>query len=143
LSPALRASHRIEDGPAPGQPLRVLVVDDEPDTVQTLMEILRAEGYDVRGHSSAMEALRTIEEFDPDVVISDIAMPLMTGWDIAKRVRATLGMKMRPLLIAITGRYTKGADKVLSTMSGFDYHLTKPCDPADLIALVENAKYLR
>ena len=143
MSPRLLSSHKVDDGPAPAQTLRVLVVDDEPDTVQTLMEILRAEGYDVRGHSSAMEALKTIEEFDPDVVISDIAMPLMTGWDVAKRVRATLGMKIRPLLIAVTGRYTKGADKILSEMSGFDYHLTKPCDPQVLVDLVEQARYRR
>jgi DNA-binding response OmpR family regulator len=121
----------------------VLVVDDDPDTVQSLLEILRAEGYEARGHASAAEALKGIEEFDPDVVISDIAMPLMSGWDIAKRVRATAGMKLRPLLIAITGRYTQSSDRMLSDINGFDYHLTKPCDPRVLIDLVERARHRR
>jgi DNA-binding response OmpR family regulator len=143
VSPRLLASRHVDDGPGPAQVLRVLVVDDEPDTVQTLLEILRAEGYDVRGHASAAEALKGIEEFDPDVVISDIAMPLMSGWDIATRVRVTLGMKKRPLLVAITGRYTKTSDRMLSNINGFDYHLTKPCDPQVLIDLVEKAKYTR
>lgn len=107
------------------------------------MEILRAEGYLVRGHSSAVEALKAIEEFDPDVVVSDIAMPLMSGWEIATRVRVTLGMKRRPLLIAITGRYTQAADRMLSNINGFDYHLTKPCDPQVLINLVEKGKHTR
>jgi len=120
--------------------LRVLVVDDDVDTVNTLTEILRTEGYDVRGHFGAAEALKSIEEFDPDVVISDIAMPLMSGWDIATRVRATLGMKLRPLLIALTGRYTTNADRTRSHINGFDYHLTKPCDPQVLIDLVEKGK---
>jgi len=121
--------------------LRVLVVDDDADTVNTLTEILRTEGYEVRGHCSAVEAVKTIEDFDPDVVISDIAMPLMSGWDIATRVRATLGMKLRPLLIAISGRYAKGSDRTRSHISGFDYHLTKPCDPQVLVNLVEKGKY--
>jgi len=133
----------VHGGAGPGPVLRVLVVDDDADTVNTLTEILRTEGYDVRGHFSAADALKSIEEFDPDVVISDIAMPLMSGWDIATRVRATLGMKLRPLLIALTGRYTTGADRTRSHINGFDYHLTKPCDPQVLIDLVEKGKYPR
>jgi CheY-like chemotaxis protein len=141
VSPRLLASHDVNDGPGPALVLRVLVVDDEPDTVETLLEILRREGYDAQGHYSAAEALKGIQEFDPDVVISDIAMPLMSGWEIATRVRVTLGMKPRPLLIAITGRYPKSADRMLSDINGFDYHLTKPCDPEVLIDLVEKAKH--
>ena len=140
MSPRLLASHDLHGGPAPPEVLRVLVVDDDVDTVNTLTEILRTEGYDVRGHFGAVEALKSIEEFDPDVVISDIAMPLMSGWDIATRVRATLGMKLRPLLIALTGRYTTNADRTRSHINGFDYHLTKPCDPQVLIDLVEKGK---
>ena len=143
MSPRLSASHEVGGGPGPAQVLRVLVVDDDSDTVSTLTEILRTEGYDVRGHGSAVEALKSIEEFDPDVVISDIAMPLMSGWDMATRVRATLEMKLRPLLIAITGRYTTGADRTRSHINGFDYHLTKPCDPQLLINLVKKGKHPR
>ena len=137
MSPRLLASHDVHGGPGTARVVRVLVVDDDADTVNTLLEVLRTEGYDVRGHCSAVEALRAIEEFDPDVVISDIAMPLMSGWDIATRVRAILGMKLRPLLIAMTGRYTTGADRTRSHINGFDYHLTKPCDPQVLIGLIE------
>ena len=114
---------------------RIMVVDDEPDTVLTLLELLRAEGYEAEGFASGKAALARLAAFDPDVVISDIAMPHLSGWDVAKEVRERMGDK-RPVLIAISGQYTKGADKVLAQMKGFNYYLTKPCDPNTLLSLL-------
>ena len=119
--------------------LRVLVVDDEPDTVSTLLAILRAEGYEVRGHGSGQAALNALGEFAPDVVISDIAMPNVNGWKLAREVLERMGDK-RPVMIAITGQYLKSADKVLSHDSGFHFYLTKPADPDVLLRLVETAR---
>ena len=112
-----------------------MVVDDEPDTVITLLELLRAEGYEVEGFGSGKAALARLAAFDPDVVISDIAMPHLSGWDVAKAVREKMGTR-RPVLIAISGQYTKGGDKVLAQIKGFNYYLVKPCHPAALLALV-------
>ena len=112
-----------------------MVVDDEPDTVLTLLELLRGEGYDAAGFGSGGAALDKVAEFDPDVIISDIAMPFLTGWDVAKVVREKMGER-RPVLIAISGQYTKGGDKALAQLKGFNYYLVKPCDPQELLALI-------
>src|SRR5438045_361542 len=93
--------------------LRVVVVDDQPDTVMTLLAILREEGYDAQGFSSARSALQHIRESEPDVVISDLAMPSVSGWDVARQVRQIMDQS-RPMLIAISGAYTKVPDKILA-----------------------------
>ena len=112
-----------------------MVVDDEPDTVITLLELLRGEGYNAEGFGSGKAALDKLAEFDPDVIISDIGMPTITGWDVAKAVRKKMGDR-RPILIAISGQYTGGADKVLAQIKGFNYYLVKPCDPTMLLSLL-------
>jgi len=112
-----------------------MVVDDEPDTVLTLLEILRSARYEAEGFGSGAAALDRLTAFDPDVVISDIAMPYITGWDVAKKVREMMGHR-RPILIAISGQYRTGADKVLAQIKGFNYYLVKPCDPDTLLSLL-------
>jgi len=114
---------------------RIMVVDDEPDTVMTLLELLRSEGYEARGFGSGGAALDHVTEFDPDVIISDIAMPFINGWDVARVVREKMGER-RPVLIAISGQHTKGGDKALAQLKGFNYYLVKPCDPEALLSLL-------
>jgi DNA-binding response OmpR family regulator len=120
--------------------LRVVVVDDDPDTVMTLLALLRDEGYEAEGYGGGRVALEAIAKSDPDVIVSDIGMPPPNGWDVARQVRAMKGARPRPLMIAITGQYTKSADRVLAQIAGFDYFLTKPCDPQVLMALIEKAR---
>jgi CheY-like chemotaxis protein len=120
--------------------LSIVVVDDEPDAVITLLELLREQGHRAEGYGSGSEALKAIAKLDPDVVISDIAMPPPNGWDVAKEVRRLKGNGPRPLMIAISGRYTKSADRMLAQISGFNYYLTKPCDPQVLIELIKGAQ---
>ena len=114
----------------------MLVIDDEPDAVMTLLAILRDEGYDAHGFSSAKEALSRVRDFDPDVVISDLSMPVMSGWDIGREVRRMMAEK-RPKLIAVTGVYKSMSDKLLSDIAGYNHYLTKPCDPKALITLLQ------
>jgi DNA-binding response OmpR family regulator len=116
--------------------LRVMVVDDEADTVVTLLELLREEGYHADGFGGGRVALDNFQRIDPDVIISDIAMPAPNGWDLAKEVRRRKDHGPRPFMIAISGKYMKGADRVLAQISGFDYFLTKPYDPQVLLALI-------
>lgn len=116
----------------------MLVVDDNRDTVITLRALLEHEGYETRGVHDAHAALAKLAEFDPDVVIADLAMPGKSGWHIAQAVRGggkTYGAD-RPLMIAISGEYTQGADRILTEMSGFNYFLAKPFDPKVLLALL-------
>jgi len=115
--------------------LRVLVVDDEPDTVAMLAVVLREEGYEVRGLHRGYEVLSAVAEFDPDAILLDIGLADMSGYELCRAIRERHGTA-RPVLIAISGRYTRGADRVLSTMNGFNHHLVKPCDPQKVIELL-------
>jgi CheY-like chemotaxis protein len=117
------------------RPLRVLVVDDEPDTVLSLTTLLRGEGYAAKGAYDGTQALTDMEVFDPDVMIVDIAMPQISGWDVAREVR-TAGRRGRPMLIAISGTYISRPDENIARAAGFSYFLTKPCDPSFLFNIL-------
>jgi CheY-like chemotaxis protein len=117
------------------RPLRVLVVDDEPDTVLSLVTLLRAEGYEAKGAKDGIQALMEMEALDPDVMVVDIAMPKMSGWDVAREVR-TPGRHRRPVLIAISGTYVKTPDLILARAVGFSHFLPKPCNPNFLFSLL-------
>ena len=119
--------------------LRVLVADDEPDTVLTLIELLREEGHEAHGVRDGTEVMPAIREFDPDVVLLDIAMPGMSGWEVARKIRQICGQE-RPLLIAISGVYKQSADQILGKLAGFNYYLAKPYDPSVLITLLRDAR---
>ena len=113
------------------RPLRVLVVDDDRDTVATLTMLLREEGHEVHGLHSGRHVIGAILDFDPDAVILDINMPDLNGWEVARRIRDRRARQ--PLLIGISGEYKKGSDKVLARISGFDHYLMKPYDPQALL----------
>ena len=115
--------------------LRVVVADDEADSVAMLKLLLSDEGHDVIGLCRGIEVLDVVGEFDPDAVLLDIAMPDMNGYDIAREIRRKCG-RFRPMLIAISGRYRKASDRMLAEMIGFDHHLAKPYDPNALLKLL-------
>lgn len=115
--------------------LRIIVADDEQDTVMTLKAILDDDGHDVMGVYSGSAVLNALREFRPDVLILDIAMPDISGFVLAKRIRAQFGA-VHPMLIAISGLYNKAPDKALAQAVGFDHHLAKPCHPAEVLALL-------
>jgi DNA-binding response OmpR family regulator len=113
---------------------RVLVVDDDQDMVDSLLALLETDGYQGKGIYSASTIVADVHDFDPDVIIMDIAMPGRSGWDAAQEVRKHRNGK-RPMLIAVSGQYTKDADRILADLSGFDYYIVKPCDPNVLLKL--------
>ncbi len=115
--------------------LRILIADDEPDSVTALKLLLNDEGHDVIGLSKGADVMRKIEEFKPEVVVLDIAMPDMSGYELAKEIRKRYG-QITPLLIAITGRYKQASDKMLGQIVGFDHYLLKPYEPKELLALL-------
>lgn len=82
--------------------------------------------------------LKRVLEFDPDVVVMDIGLPGVNGWEAARLIRDRMPGR-RPVLIGMSGEFTKGADRVLSEINGFDYYLTKPVDPKVLTALIGQA----
>ena len=117
------------------QPLRVLVVDDNRDLVLSLTTLLRTEAHDARGLHQADDILEQVRDYNPHVVILDLAMPGKSGWEAAKEIRAGAQGK-RLVLVALTGEHTQGADRDASRMNGFDFHLMKPCDPHVLLTLL-------
>ena len=115
--------------------LRIVVADDDRDMVLSLMMLLREEGHDVRGLHSGRPVMAAVIDLDPDVVVLDINLPEVSGWQLASTIRARQ-TKTQPLLIGISGVFTKGGDKVLAEISGFHHYLLKPCDPSALVALL-------
>jgi DNA-binding response OmpR family regulator len=118
--------------------LRVLIADDEHDTVLTLMELLREEGHETRGVYQGDHVMAAIGAFDPDAVLLDISMPGMSGWEVARAIREEYG-EQRPLLIAISGVYKLAADQILGKLAGFNHYIAKPYDPSVLLALLGRA----
>jgi CheY-like chemotaxis protein len=104
---------------------RVLVVDDNHDAGDTLGMLLTSLHATVRTVHSGPEALATIDEFDPEVVLLDIGMPFMDGYEVARRIRARRGKGVR--LIALTG-WGQEEDIRRAERAGFDHHLVKPPD---------------
>jgi len=115
---------------------RVLVVDDNQDAGDMLGMLLSALNASVRTAHSGPEALEMIDEFGPEVVLLDIGMPLMDGYEVARRIRARLGKAVR--LIALTG-WGQEDDVRRAERAGFDHHLVKPPDLQKLGQLLAEA----
>jgi len=113
---------------------RVLVVDDNHDAADSLAVLLRLAENEVRTAYDGVEALRGAKEFRPHVVLLDIGMPNMNGYDAARAIRRASGSDP-PVLIAITG-LGQEADRRRSKDAGFDHHLVKPVDPHKLLNLL-------
>jgi CheY-like chemotaxis protein len=113
---------------------RILVADDDADTVLSLTALLRDEGYQVRGVHRGAEVLQAIFQFAPDVVLLDIGMPQMTGYDVARTLRERYG-SARPALIAVTGRAAE-SDRQQARAAGFEHHVAKPYEPRALLRLI-------
>src|SRR4051794_23057515 len=115
--------------------LRLIVCDDERDTVATLCEILRDEGDQVREAHAGAQAIREVRAAPPDAVIVDINMPGISGYEVAREVRRLYG-ECAPVMIAISGKWTGQTDRMLSKLAGFEYSLEKPCDPQVVLSLL-------
>lgn len=114
---------------------QVLVVEDAPDTLEMLSKVLRARGYGVTLCESAADALRAAEAVKFDVIISDIGMPEIDGYELIKRLRRLPHLSDVPM-IALSG-YATQKDIEAAHAAGFDVHLAKPVEPGTLTAEIE------
>jgi len=115
--------------------VRVLVVDDEADARALVMRVLAECGAEVRTAATAAEALPILDEFRPDVLASDIGMPGEDGYDLIRQIRAG-GRTARWLpAIALTA-FARAEDRKRAMLAGFQTHVSKPVDPAELVAVV-------
>ena len=114
---------------------RILVVDDNVDAAEALAELLRDFGHEVATAHDGTRALDHARLHRPDIVLLDIGMPEMDGYEVAKRIRGELGLA-DALLIALTG-YGEDRDRRLAREAGFDQHVTKPVDASKLEELLK------
>ncbi len=115
-------------------PRRILVVDDSLDSAESLSMLLRIHGDDTRTARDGVEAIELAQQFRPDVVLLDIGLPRMNGYDVCRRIRKQpWGSGM--ILIALTG-WGQAEDKRRAQDAGFDEHMVKPVDPAMLMNLL-------
>ncbi|MET0656820.1 MAG: response regulator [Steroidobacteraceae bacterium] len=117
------------------QKRRVLIVDDNHDAADSLALLLQMSGHDTCVAYSAEDGLRSTAELQPDIVLLDIGLPRMDGYEVARQLRGT-GYKS--LLIALSG-YGQEEDRAQSSAAGFDAHLVKPVDADELMRALANA----
>jgi len=138
--PVSEASLSVVRDPAPEEAARrpkrkILVVDDNVDAAVTVSALLKAWGHDVETVHNGPAALETARGFRPEIVLLDIGLPGLSGYDVARQLRAE-GIHDHVLITALTG-YGQADDRARAQDAGFDYHLTKPPDTAILEALVK------
>jgi CheY-like chemotaxis protein len=118
-----------------GKSHRVLVVDDQVDVAQSLKDLLSLLGQDTQTAYNGPDALQAAKDFKPEVIFLDIGLPGMTGFEVARNLRAHEETP-RPRLIAITG-WGDEHNVSLAREAGFDRHLTKPVDPLEIERILQ------
>jgi hypothetical protein len=116
--------------------LKVLVVDDEPDTRELIREVLKECGSEVITCGSVEEALLALEEHKPDILISDLGMPDEDGYSLISKIRALPSERGGHIPAAALTAYARAEDRMRVLRSGFQFHLPKPVDSAELVTVV-------
>ncbi len=137
LSHSVKPAAVHENGTlAPTRCRRILVADDFPQSADTLAQLLRREGFEVRVAQDGIEAFQTAAEFRPDVIVLDIAMPKLNGYEAARKIREqSWGGEI--ILIALTG-WGQQQDRRRTQDAGFNAHLTKPVNYSTIMELLTN-----
>jgi signal transduction histidine kinase/ActR/RegA family two-component response regulator len=130
------AAHAAARAPVKLDGLRVLVVDDDPAALELIRASLEDAGALVTTCSTAAKAEEQLAREKPDVLLSDLAMPGMDGFELIGRIRASKDRALRALPAAAVSAYVRSEDREKALEAGFHRHLPKPVDPADLIAAV-------
>ena len=109
---------------------RVLVVDDDADNRRVLSLVLERGGAEVMAAGDGAEALHKLGDFRPDLVVLDLAMPEVDGWEMVRRIKATPGLSSIPIVV-LTAHTLLGEEERART-AGCDDYITKPCRPAEI-----------
>jgi CheY-like chemotaxis protein len=134
LDASVTASELPSSSTTTGHKLRILVADDNEDAAQSLATLLEAVGHEVATAYDGLDAVESAAALRPDVVVLDIGMPTLDGYEAARRIRAGLGGSGM-LLIALTG-WGQPGDQRQAAAAGFNLHLTKPVDPTKIVAML-------
>jgi CheY-like chemotaxis protein len=130
-SDPVRPAHPGAERPGRPKGLRILLVEDDPDLAETTARIVSTAGHEVQLCSDGPSALRAAQEEPPDVVLLDIGLPGMDGYEVARRLRQQ-PPGLRPLLIALTAYGRDTEERLKSYQAGIDLHLTKPVGAEEL-----------
>ncbi len=115
---------------------RVLLIDDNVDAAESLAQLLALSGHDARTAGDGAEGVRLAVEFHPEVVFCDLGLPGMSGYDVARQLRA-LPSGRELVLVALTG-YGQPSDREKTAQAGFDAHLVKPVDPSVIESFLDD-----
>jgi PAS domain S-box-containing protein len=116
--------------------VRILAVDDEQDALALLRLVLETAGAEVTTFASAADVLERIEELHPHVLVIDLGMPGMDGFELIGRIRASANAALRDVPAAALTAFARSEDRTKALRSGFEMHLAKPVDPGELVASV-------
>ena len=120
----------------PKQSIQVVCVEDEPEMIDLIQLILGRKGYDVIGAHGGLEALPVIQDCQPDVILLDLMMPDMDGWEVYQQVKADEKLSEIPVIV-VTAK-AQSIDKVLGLhIAKVDDYISKPFSPQELISSVE------
>jgi PAS domain S-box-containing protein len=119
-----------------GAGIRVLVVEDDPETREILAAILDRSGFSHRLSASAREALQLLDEWLPDVIVSDIGMPDIDGYEFVRALRSRPHEKGGRIPALALSAFARNEDRKLALASGYQSHVPKPVEPADLVAAI-------
>ena len=114
----------------------MLTVDDEPDALSLVTEVLEAAGARVTRAGSARAALTRLDVEVPDVIVADLGMPTLDGFGLIDRVRRHSNPRVREVPAAALTAYARSEDRVKALRAGFQIHLAKPIDPAELVTTI-------
>ncbi|MBC6937161.1 MAG: DNA-binding response regulator [Chloroflexi bacterium] len=116
--------------------VRVVCIEDESEMIDLVRLILSREGYEVIGASGGAKGLETVEDLMPDLVLLDLMMPDMDGWEVYQRLKANPNTRNIPVIV-VTAR-AQSIDKVLGLhIAKVDDYITKPFGPAELLKSIE------
>ena len=145
VHPTQHESERVHPRASTGSPavplrdlrgVHILAVDDDADALSLVAELLDAAGAQVTTARSAEEALRQLDTDPPRVLIADVGMPHVDGFQLIEQVRRHRNPVVRRIPAAALTAYARSEDRVKALKAGFQIHLAKPIDPAELVATI-------
>ena len=116
--------------------MRVLVVDDEADARELMRIVLRSSGAEVMSAASAEEAFEQVEQWHPDILVSDIGLPDVDGYALIQKLRTLEAERGWSIPALAVTAYARAEDRTRALSSGFQMHVAKPLEPADLVAAI-------
>jgi len=117
---------------------KILSIEDNPDNMQLIQRVLESCGYEIYGAANGLEGVSLAEELKPDMVLVDIKLPDIDGYEVARRIRASQDSELHTVpMIAITANVLAG-DAEKSLAAGCDAYLPKPVNVRELIARVDS-----